>query len=251
MKVKKNIFLILVPLSVFGILPSLLFASVMQSGSYQIQSDSINIGGIDSSSENYNSQDTIGGVGTGRSSSASYALSAGYQQIANSSISITSPSDVSLSQISGAGSSSSGTASWTVTTTSAAGYSLSVSASTDPALKTSGSASFDDYAPQGSDPDFAFSVDADKSAFGFTVEGDDIATRFKDDGAACNVGSGDTASACWDGFSTTPATIASRSSANSPAGTATTLRFKAAVGASKSQTAGTYTATITVTALAL
>lgn len=44
-------------------------AQVMQSTNYQIQSDSINIGGGFSSSSNYAVESTVGEVGTGKSDS--------------------------------------------------------------------------------------------------------------------------------------------------------------------------------------
>ena len=89
------------------------------------------------------------------------------------------------------------------------------------------------------------------SRFGFSPEGTDIVQRFKDNGAACNAGALDSVSACWDVLSTTQTSIARRNTANSPAGTATTIRFHAGSGASNVQPAGAYTATATVTVLAL
>ena len=162
---------------------------------------------------------------------------------------ISAPANVTLSpNISDTtGGTSNGTANWTVTTNNAAGYTLTIAAAASPAL-VSGGYNFADYSPAGADPDFAFTVGATQSFFGFSPEGDDLVANFKDDGLACNTGAGDTGSACWDGLSTTPATIAQSAAANNPAGTVTTVRFRAAAGASKSQPSGAYSATITLTA---
>ena len=107
----------------------------------------------------------------------------------------------------------------------------------------------DDYTPAGGNPDFTFSVAAIDAEFGFTPEGADIATRFKDNAASCNTGSGDTTDACWDGLSTTPITVSQSTGSNHPSGTDTVMKFRTEIGSSKVQSEGTYTATITVTAL--
>ncbi|HDL74815.1 MAG TPA: hypothetical protein ENH06_00295 [bacterium] len=54
-------------------------AYVMSSSSYRVQKDSLNIGGVDQTSTNYKSKDSIGEIATGQSSSANYNLKAGYQ----------------------------------------------------------------------------------------------------------------------------------------------------------------------------
>jgi hypothetical protein len=228
------------------------FAVVMGSSTYKIQSDTINFGGgIDSTSSSYKLGDTLGEIGTGPSSSSTYRVNAGFWQMQQTYISISSPSDVSLASISGLlGGSSEGTAAWLVTTDNIAGYNMTIKASTNPALQ-SGADSFADYAPATANPDYAFTNAASDSSFGFTPEGVDVATRFKDNGSACNTGSGETSSACWDGFSTTDKLIAERATGNHPSGTTTTVRFKAESGSSHIQTAGVYSATVTVTALAL
>ena len=74
-------FLLFVVLSLV-LVPSA-FAAVMQSATYQIQSDSLNIGGTEnSSSASYKVSDTVGETGTGLLSSALYILKAGYRQVA-------------------------------------------------------------------------------------------------------------------------------------------------------------------------
>lgn len=228
------------------------FAAVMQSDNYKIQSDSINIGGILATSTNYKLEDTVGEVATGESTSASYKLKAGYQQMQEIVISITSPSDVTMSPSIGgvAGGTGNGSAVWTVTTDDPAGYSLTVKASSSPALSL-GSDSFADYTLAGANPDYSWSVASSDSEFGFTPEGNDIIQKYKDNGSACNTGSGDTADKCWDTLSTSAKTVAQSSSANHPSGTATTIKFRAESGSSHIQVNGAYTATTTVTATAL
>lgn len=230
-----------------------LYVGAMSSGSYSIPTDSINIGGLDSDSTNYSGQDTIGEVGTGLSSSASYNLGAGYQNMQSGTISISSPSDPTFSNMSGiTAGEGNASSTWTVITDNAAGYTLSVKASTNPALKSSTYGSFfADYTPAGANPDKTFSIASTVSEFAFTPESIDVAQRYKDNGTSCNTGSLDTVDACWDGFSTSDVTVSSRASSNSPTGSTTTVKYRAAIGSEKIQDAGSYSATITVTATTL
>ncbi len=239
------------------ITPISLFAYVMQSTSYRIDSDSINVGGLDvSTSTNYGLSDTVGEVATGLSSSTNYQMSGGYRIVVGSStptyITISSASDVALSSISGlAGGVATGSSSWIVTTNSSAGYQLTVVASTTPALKAAQS-SISDYVPVGADPDYSFSVSSSAAAFGFSPEGADIVGRYKDNGASCNFGTNDTTDKCWDGLSTTPRVISSGASPNTPSGATTTIKYRVEIGATKIQDAADgYSATITVTAITL
>jgi hypothetical protein len=166
-------------------------------------------------------------------------------------ISITSPSDVTLSSLGGvSGGTSSGSAVWKVTTGNPGGYVLYVNSGTNPALKNN-DAFFANYTPSTANPDFSFSVANTDAEFGFSPEGDHISARFKDDGVTCNTGTADASDMCWDAFSTTPEVIAQTNAQNSPGGTDTTIKFRAFIGNNKIQDSGTYTATITVTALAL
>lgn len=232
------------------LIPSTALSQVMESTNYKIQSDSINFGGQRSTSSSYTLEDTLGEIATGVSSSTTYSLRAGYQQTLEVGIAISSPSDVTMSDVN-AGSTSDASASWTVTTDNPGGYSLLVNASTDPAM-ISGANSITDYSPAGAVPDFSFTVASNAAAFGFTPEGDDVASNFLDNGATCGVGSTDTSDSCWDGFSTAYTTVATASSPNhNSSGTETTLKFRAEIGASSSQASGTYTATVTVTAVTL
>lgn len=228
-----------------------IFAETMQSGSYKIISDTVNTAGQDSSSPNYKLNETLGEVGTGNSNSTNYFLHAGFWQMQESYIAITSPNDLALTAIGGiSGEASEGTLTWQVTTDNLAGYSMTIESVTSPAL-TSPDDSFDDYVPAGADPDYNFSIASTTSEFGFSPEGTDTIVRFKDNGSACNVDVGETVGKCWDGLSTSPQTVFSRTTSNHTAGSINVVRFRAESGADHIQTSGSYAAPITVTAITL
>ena len=221
------------------------------STNYSIHSSSINAGGTDfSTSSSYSLHDTVGEMATGRSSSTNYQIRAGYRQLDESTISISTESDITLPALGGVtGGASIATSTWTVITDSPGGYELSVAASTSPALQ-SAEGSFADY-DAGVDPDFSFGIAASESGFGFTPEGVDILSSYLDDGSTCSTGSQDTSAACWSGFATSSQNVAKSTSRTSPSGADTTLRLRAEIGVDKVQSSGTYQATITVTAISL
>lgn len=228
------------------------FGFVRSSANYRIQADSLNVGGAREFSTNYRSEETIGEIASDESQSASYKIRAGYQQMLETYIAITSPADVTMSpDIPGiGGGSATGSAVWTVTTDNPAGYTAYINASTSPALK-SGADSFADYtSAQSGTPDFTWSVASSASEFGFTPEGANLVQKFLDNGSSCGIGSGDTANACWYNLATSTFNIASSSSSNHPGGTATNVKFQAEVGSANVQPDGVYETTITVTATA-
>ncbi len=227
-------------------------AQVMQSTNYKLQVDSANAGGLRSSSANYVSESTSGEVATGESASTNYKIKAGYQQMMEVYLAMTAAASVTMSPAIGGvtGGTGNGNTSVTVTTDNAAGYQMSIQASSSPAL-ISGANSFSDYAPAGANPDFLFSILPSASAFGFSPEGVDILAKYKDNGSACNTGTGDTVDRCWEGLSTTSKILAQSIASNQPAGTLTTIKFRAQAGASRLQQPGTYTATSTITTIAL
>lgn len=254
MKKTFRTFMSLLPiaLSLLVVTTPVALAYVASSTSYRIQSDSVNMGGGLSSSPSYVAEDTLGESGTGTSSSATYVINAGYQQMHESYLAVSVPGNITLSPNipSLGGGVANGSAVWTVTTDNEAGYTMNIRASTSPAL-TSGANSFANYSSSTSTPDFTFATPASSSYFGFTPEGADIVQKYKDNGVSCNTGTSDTASACWDPLLTTSDTIVTRMSANQPAGTATTIRFRAESGVSNVQPAGLYVATTTLTVFAL
>ena len=227
-------------------------AQVMQSGSYRIQSDSINFGGGLSTSTSYKVESTGGEIATGDATSTSYSLKAGYQQMVNNFISMTAPGNVTMTPSIGGvtGGTANGSTTVTIITDSPAGYVLSISASQSPAM-TKGGDSIADYVP-GGDPDFNFTTIAGDSNFGYSPFGVDVAQRFVTDGISlCNGSEYPMILKCWDGLDTVLEPIAQASSANTPNGTMTTINFRVGVGSSVAQAPGTYTATTTLTALSL
>jgi hypothetical protein len=171
-------------------------------------------------------------------------------------LAIVPASNVTMSPAIGgvSGGTANGSATFTVTTDDPAGYTATIQASSTPALVNTSSSTnaFADYVPAGAVPDFAFGIAASASAFAFSPEGADIDQRYKDNGSSvCGAGSADAADSCWDGLSTSPATIVTRTSANHPSGITTTLKFRAASGSSHIQPNGIYVATTTVTIFAL
>lgn len=227
------------------------YAQVRSSTNYQLQSDSINIGGGLSTSTSYQQESTIGEVATGESSSNTYELRAGYQQMQEVYISITSPTDVTLSpSLAGlTGGTSNGSTTVTVTTDSPSGYSLTIVSENAPAMQ-SGAYSIPDY-NEGAEPDFSFAVTNGTSSFGFSPSSIDLVDAFRDNGSLCSVSSGDTALACWAGLDTVGIVVSEGIGSNHPAGATTTLNFRVGVGTNAGVNAGLYTATTTLTALPL
>jgi hypothetical protein len=230
-------------------------AQVMTSSNYSIQSDSINFGGGQSNSSTYKIEDTLGEVGTGDSSSSNYNLHAGYQQMDTEiEITMTEAGNVTMSPSLGGitGGTSNGDSFVNVTTNNPVGYELYIKASSSPAMQgDTQSDTIADYTKVGANPDFDFSVSATDAEFGFSPEGTHIVALYKDNGAACNVGSSDTADKCWDSLSTSNKLIASSATANNPGGTQTTIKFRLTVGTSSFKIEDTYTATTTLTAVTL
>lgn len=227
------------------------FAQVRTSTNYQLQSDSINIGGGLSSSTSYVQESTVGEIATGPSNSASYALRAGYQQLQEVFISLSASGDVIMSpDLPGlTGGTSNGSTTVTVITDSPSGYRLTIEAESSPAM-VSGANTIADY-NAGTDPDFSFLIGSTDAHFGYSPQGVDIVQDFLDDGGTCNTGSLNTNLACWDGLSTLAATIAEGVGANHPLGATTTINFRVGLGSSAGVDSGIYTATTTLTAIPL
>lgn len=232
---------------------SVSFAEVRSSSNYQLESDSINIGGGFSSSSNYRQESTVGEIATGRSSSSQYSLQAGYQQMQEVYLSLFPGGNVVMdTDINGlTGGTSNGSTTFRVTTDSPAGYQLTIEAEGEPAMnRAGGPETIADY-DAGVDADFSFLTNGTDAHFGFTPEGVDTAQAFLDDGGTCGVGSLNTSLACWDGLATTSVVIAQGAGSNHPAGATTTIFFRVGVGSGAGVIAGEYIATTTVTALPL
>jgi hypothetical protein len=226
-------------------------AQVRSSTNYQIQSDSINVGGGYSSSTNYQQESTVGEVATGRSTSTSYSLRAGYQQMQEVFLSLAGAADLTmdtaLGGLTGGTSSASGT--YTVITDNPAGYQLTIEAQNAPAMQK-GSDSIADY-DDGGVADTTFTVGATEALFGYTVDGVDTSQYFLDSAGTCGSGSTDSSFACWTGLNTAPHTVAQGPAANQPDGATTTVHFRIGIGGNAMVIAGEYVATTTITALPL
>lgn len=243
-------------LVVTGIAP--VFAYVMESNNYRIQSDSINVGGTDDqTSNNYKMSDTIGEFAPGESSSNNYKLKAGYRQMQESYISLASPGNIDMGSISLSQDDVFGTGNaWNVKTDNPAGYILTFK--TDQANSMdSGTNQFTDYTETSTGTPDAWSVDAANYEFGFSVCGSDVSNSGKswgaDSGSAgctCGTGSSPNTSLNWMGFSTTTAiTVATSGSRTTTSGTETNICVGAEQGTNVYAPSGNYTASITATVI--
>lgn len=151
-----------------------------------------------------------------------------------STISLNTPSDVSMGTITGTGSVTGNTV-WQVTTNNSAGWKLEVEASATPAM-VSGGDSFADYGEAVEGTPETWSIAASVSEFGFGATGTYVLAKYGADK--------------YMGFNSTTNEEVSRNTAEGTA-VETTVIFKAEVGASKAQPSGDYTATVTATATTL
>lgn len=232
-------------------------AQVRSSSNYQLQSDSINVGGGLSSSTNYQQESSVGEIATGRSDSSNYSLRAGYQQMQEVYLSMTDAADVVMdTDLPGiTGGTSNGSTTVTVITDSPAGYSLTIRASGTPAMQKSGGASIADHSYK-LRPDYNFTVGGTGATFGFRGSGVDIQTLYLNNGAGgCGPlegGTIDTFDKCWIGFGgSTERVFASGSNANHPSGATTTAYFRVGINSGAGVESGIYIATTTLTALPL
>lgn len=227
-------------------------AQVRSSTNYQLQSDSINIGGGLSSSTNYVQESTVGEVATGNSTSSSFSLYAGYQQMQEIFISLSDAADIVMDpDLPGlTGGTSNGSTTVTVTTDDPAGYSLTIVSENSPAMRSVIGGTIADY-NDGGTADFSFTTGATDAHFGFSPSGVDIVQYFLDDGGLCGTDTNDTPLACWSGLSTSPIEIARGTGANHPTGATTTVNFRVGIGGNGSVESGVYIATTTITALPL
>lgn len=226
-------------------------AQVRSSTNYQLQSDSINIGGGLSTSTNFTQESTVGEVATGDSGSTNFELRAGFQQMQEVFLSMSAAADVEMSpSLPGiTGGTANGSTSVTVITDSPAGYQLTLESESSPTLQN-GSESIADL--DTSTPrlfDFT-TAGAQQAALAFSPAGVDVPDTYRSSGSVCGSGSV-VAERCWEGPSTTPATIALSTNANQPSGASTTVHFRIVIDPGAAVIAGTYSGTSTLTALPL
>ncbi|MEK7228037.1 MAG: hypothetical protein AAB681_01625 [Patescibacteria group bacterium] len=145
-----------------------------------------------------------------------------------------------------------GSSTWTVITNDPDGYTLAVHDSTDPALKNGAVDSFANYT-EGTPgtPEQPWTVTSAKE-FGFSAFGTDTNTTTWGLAASCGSAGVPSTTQKYMGFLATPTdkTIATRATVTSPSGITTTICF-AAEQDGVLAAAGTYTATITGTALVI
>ena len=232
-----------------------LFAYVMQSPNYKIQSDDSSGAGGLWSTVNYIFRDTLGEVSTGSGSSSSYKLRAGYQEMQEVYISVSAPDDINLvPDIPGiSGGTSDGSVTWTVIADNSAGFNMKIKASTTPAMKLDAGYYFDDYTPDlGGTPDYNWSVVSNEAEFGFTVEpgtDEDAVQAFLDNAStACNQAAGSqTINKCWLDFNgTINIDMINRTTRTDVDGENEVIKFRAQSNA-KFLKEGAYSATTTVT----
>jgi len=229
-------------------------AQVRSSSNFSLQSDSINVGGGLSSSTNFVQESTVGEIATGRSTSATFSLQAGYQQMQEVYLSLAGGVDIVMDPaLPGlTGGESNGSTTFTVITDSPSGYELLIRSERDPAMqKADGSSVIDNYPGPTVNLDFNFNYSPTEAVFGYTAEGEDIRSVFMDDGVTCNTGVDDTPDACWRLIRDLNDRFAISQNANHPSGATTTLKFRVGIGSGANVESGEYYATTTVTALPL
>jgi len=222
-------------------------SQVRSSSNFQMERDTLNTAGGFGTSTNFRLESSVGEDAAGRSTSTTFALQAGFQQQDTVTLSLSGGDAVVMDTAIGGitGGVSNGSTSVVATTDGAAGYSLTIVATTDPLLQ-SGSDTIADYVPAGAPADAAFLTASGDAHLGFSPFGADTSARFLVSGSVCGSGSA-SSTACWDGLSTAPVTIASAAGANAPAGVTTTVFFRVGLGTSVTQAPGTYVGTTTIT----
>ena len=224
---------------------------IRSSSNYQIERDTLNVAGGFGTSSGYQLNTSVGETAPGRATSSNYILNAGFQQQDIVTLTLTGGQDVVMDAVIGgvSGGTSRGSTSVNASTDGPAGYQLTIEAENNPAMQ-SGANTIADYTPAGAAADTNFTTGVSDAHFAFSPFGDDVVDRWKVSGSTCGSGSAST-TACWDGLSTTTATIASAAGANAPAGATTTVYFAVGIGGSVIQPPGTYVATTTITLLSL
>lgn len=175
----------------------------------------------------------------------------------DSGISITSPADVTMSNLGTSVNTSTGSAVWNVKTNDPDGYNLSVRATSSPAL-VSGANSFLDYTEATPGTPDTWSIDSNTIQFGFSGIGSDVENVSTDQYAAAGQTTCDNGSASstvnstikFLGFETSNQLLATRSATTTTSGVDTRICFAAGQNGVYAP-AGVYQATIIATALAI
>jgi hypothetical protein len=174
-------------------------------------------------------------------------------QTVTSGISITSPADITMTALSTSQNTAVGSATWTVTTNNYLGYSLTLFASTAPAMaRSGGGGNIADYTPAVAETPETWSVSS-AAEFGFSARGTNVNTSTYGTDTDCIAGT-DVPSATlkWRDFDLTGsadqiATVAAPTSTSGASSVMCVATEQAGIFANS----GTYSATITATATAL
>jgi hypothetical protein len=78
-----------------------------------------------------------------------------------------------------------------------------------------------------------------------------VPSRFKHNGSSCNSGSTSSTTTCWEGLTLSDAQIAVSSSATTAGGDSIDIVFQAGIGSNVIKPAGSYNATVVLTATSL
>lgn len=178
------------------------------------------------------------------------------QQVTSEITFVTPTSDITLAAIPGlTGGTSSGAAQVRVSTNAASGYTMTIKASSSPAMVGNVlGGTIADYTPATAGiPDFAYSVPTG-AELGYTFTASttsDLAQKFLDNGSTCNTGALDTSgsTSCWYGLSTTATTTVLRATATPNSGATSTVYFQLKINPG-TVNQDTYVATTTLTATA-
>jgi len=153
------------------------------------------------------------------------------------------------------GGTSNGTTTVVVVTNDSSGYTMTIKASSSPAMQgnTQGGSVADYTQASTYVPDFTFSVPTGEE-FGYSVSASttaDLAQKFLDNGSdTCNTGSADTSgtASCWYSLSTTATSTIFRSSETTVYGSTSSVYFKLRINSGSAVPEDTYVATTTLTA---
>lgn len=169
-----------------------------------------------------------------------------------SGITIDSPADASMSTALGVSQNTAvATTTWNVKTNNALGYTLALSASTNPAMQQSATATITDF---NVGVPMTWVATSSNAYFGYSAFGTDTSTGTWGTGAVCSTGANAHAISTtlkYRGLSTSPGTtVSTRAATTTPSGINTTVCYAVEQNGFYIPS-GTYTATVTATALAL
>jgi hypothetical protein len=188
-----------------------------------------------------------GGPGTGP-----YSDQVTISLTVESQITLTNGADITMSpNLTLANDQAVGSTSWTVTTNDESGYTLTVTASTSPAL-VSGGNSFMDFTQAATGTPETWSVASTDKEFGYSALGTDVSTGTWGTDSDCIAAAGVPSGGLkYHGFQTSARQIATRATVTPGAGIETTLCVAAEKGDDIEVPSGVYSAIISATATTL